>query len=586
MTKEQPKEARIKEARIKEARIKEARIKEARIKEARIKEARIKEARIHWNARQRLYAPVFGLLAATAGILAGGATLPMTGLGLLFAGLYLLAEQQGWLLRSSAGYAWRDYGVTAIFAGLVAAFVFLTGGANSPMPCALYLPVLLASLCYGVGLGLMTSLAMVSVAAFLGTGGHLPTAFPPHRAIAIGLSFPVVAVFGGALRAQMESRLFALNQEKQALSSKTQALSSEKNDLSVLLDMSQMMDSAYDLDMTLNLILLNVQEHTQCDVCAVYLKAADGQTLELRAASSAPQTTSVLLPALPVDDARADAWWVAEPVQDDGVNLRAFYAQNAEASPRASWLFQIDAAARSFACLPLANVEGLLGMLYVGYHRPEALAADGVHRLEQLATRAIFPLQRLLFQQDFRSLAYSDAMTGLDNFRQFEETLADELLRAERYQRSLSVILLDIDHFKSFNDTRGHQAGDALLGQMGVVLRNALRSVDHPARYGGEEFVIICPETEAYEAQLIAERIRRSVADTPFALPNQNSDGCGSSGSETARVTVSLGCATFPDDSGTARDLVKKADIALYAAKGAGRNAVYAYEDVMHVRAA
>ncbi len=522
---------------------------------------------INWTTRKRMYAPVFGLLAAVVGILGGGPPLPMTGLGLLFGGLYLLAENQGWLLRRPDGYAWRNYGVTAVFAGLVAAFVFLTGGAHSPMPCALYLPVLLASLCYGVGLGLMTSLAMISVAAFLGTGGHLPSELPALRVIAVGLSFPSVAIFGGALRAQMESRLSDLN--------------SEKNDLSELLDMSQMMDSAFDLDMTLNLILLNVQEHTQCDVCAVYLKAADGRTLELRAASSAPQTTAVLLPALAIEDARAEAWWVAEPVQEDGRNLRAFYAGNAEKAPRASWLFQIDATAESFTCLPLANVEGLLGMLYVGYHHPQALTAEGVHRLEQLATRAIFPLQRLLFQQDFRSLAYSDAMTGLDNFRQFEENLADELIRAERYQRPLSIIMLDIDHFKSFNDTRGHQAGDALLGQMGVVLRNALRSVDHPARYGGEEFVIICPETDTREARLIAERIRRSVADTPFALPQNTETSTGA-----AHVTVSLGCATFPHDSGTARDLVKKADIALYAAKGSGRNAVYAYEDVMHVRAA
>ena len=471
----------------------------------------------------------------------------MAGLGLLFAGLYLLAEHKGWLLESGTGHAGRDYAVTAVFAGLVAAFVFLTGGRNSPMPCALYLPVLLASLCYGMGLGLIASLAMVSVAAFLGAGGHLPAAFPSMRVIAIGLSFPVVAVFGGALRAQMESRLHTVN--------------SEKKDLVDLLDMSQMMDSAFDLDMTLNLILLNVQEHSECQVCAVYLKAADGKTLELRASSGLPQTAA-LLPALAIEDARSEGWWVAAPVQD-GLNLRAFYAADAGAGPPAqgSRLFQIDAAAQSFACLPLANIEGLLGMLYVGYRHPQALAPDGVHRLEQLATRAIFPLQRLLFQQDFRSLAYSDAMTGLDNFRQFEETLADELMRAERYQRSLSVILLDIDHFKSFNDTRGHQAGDALLGQIGVVLRNALRSVDRPARYGGEEFVIICPETGPEEARLIAERVRRSVAETPFALPNQTAD------TQTASVTISLGCATFPADAGTARDLVKKADIALYAGR-------------------
>ena len=516
--------------------------------------------------RKRVYAPAFGLLAATVGILGGGAPAPMAGLGLLFGGLYLLAEHQGWLLRGASIHVWRDYGVTAVFTVLVSAFVFLTGGASSPTPCALYLPVLLASLCYSLRLGLAVSAIMVSVAAFLATGGHLtPETQVPLRAVAIGLSFPVVAVFGGALRAQMEARVFTLD--------------SEKDDLSELLDMSQQMDSAYDLDMTLNLILLNVQEHTRCDSCAVYLKTADGQTLELRAASTPPRAAS-LLPALAVDEARAAAWSVAEPVQD-GVNLRAFYAAGPPLP--GTRLSLIDSEAQSFACLPLANVEGLLGMLYLGYRHPQPLTESGVHRLEQIATRAIFPLQRVLFQQDFRSLAYSDAMTGLDNFRQFEETLADELARAERYHRPLSVILLDIDHFKSFNDTRGHQAGDALLGQLGVVLRNALRSVDRPARYGGEEFVIICPETEAPEARLIAERIRRSVADTAFALPNQNAEG---QSNETARVTVSLGCATFPADSGTARDLVKKADIALYSAKGAGRNAVYAYEDVLHVRAA
>ncbi len=545
----------------------------------RAKEQQLHRTRqINWNKRKRLYAPAFGLLAAAVGILAGGPPGPMASLGALFAGLYLLAERQGWLLAApagQAGHAGRDYGVTAVFAALVTAFVFLTGGAHSPMPCALYLPILLASLCYGVGLGLAASLAMVSVAAFLGSGGHLPSGPLPLRAAAIGLSFPVVAVFGGALRTQMEGRL--------------RTLDGEKKDLSDLLDMSQQMDSAFDLDMTLNLILLNLQEHSACDVCAVYLKAADGRTLELRAASCPPHAAA-LLPALGVDEARGGSWWVAEPVQD-GLNLSAFYAADAAAERQRlrSRLLEIDPEAASFACLPLANVEGLLGMLYVGYRRPLALTEDDVHRLESLAARAIFPLQRLLFQQDFRSLAYSDPMTGLDNFRQFEETLADELLRAERYNRPLSVILLDIDHFKSFNDTRGHQAGDALLGQIGVVLRNALRSVDRPARYGGEEFVIICPETEAHEARLIAERIRRAVAETAFALPSLDADPKYSEErafSETGHVTVSLGCATFPNDSGTARDLVKKADIALYSAKDGGRNAVYAYEDVLHVRAA
>ncbi len=102
-------------------------------------------------------------------------------------------------------------------------------------------------------------------------------------------------------------------------------------------------------------------------------------------------------------------------------------------------MFEIDCDAHSFACLPLDGVEGLLGMLYVGYSQPNGLTPAGVLRLEHLATRAAFPLQRVLLQQEFHSLAYSDPMTGLDNFRQFEETLAHELARAERYDRPLSA---------------------------------------------------------------------------------------------------------------------------------------------------
>jgi len=511
----------------------------------------------------------FGLLAALVGVLAGGPVLPMTALGATFAALYLLAERRGWLLAAPNGRAGREYAVTGVFAALSALFVWLTGGLHSPMPCTLYLPVLLASLCYGMRLGMAASALMAGAAALLAMDGALPHAAPSLRAWAIGLSFPVVAVFGGALRAQMENRL--------------RALDGEKKDLSAQLDMSQMMESAFDLDMTLNLILLNVYEYSGCQVCAVYLVGADRKTLELRSASG-PRDRTPLLPALTVEEARAGGWAVSDAAHYNQ-DVRAFYAPDAR--PADSRLFGIDDTAGSFACLPLVSLDGLLGMLYVDYARPDGLTPEGLRRLEQLAVRAASPLQRVLLQQDFRALAYSDPMTGLDNFRQFEETLADELARAERYGRPLSVILLDIDYFKSFNDTLGHQAGDALLGQLGVVLRNSLRNVDRPARYGGEEFVVICPETGSEEARLIAERIRRSVADTPFVLPSNTEGAGGRRNAETAHVTISLGCVTFPGDARTPRDLVKKADIALYAAKEAGRNAVRVYdEDAARAKAA
>lgn len=502
------------------------------------------------------YAVAFGLLAAVTGILAGGTLPAMVALGALFAALYLGAESRGWLRAAPNGRTGREYAVTLGFAVLVVAFVWLTGGLRSPMPCALYLPILLAALCYGPRVGLTAAAGMVGVAMVLALDGHLPSAKPSLRALAIGLSFPVVAVFGAALRAQMERRLSALD--------------TEKEDLAVQLDMSQMMESAFDLDMTLNLILLNIQEHFPCAVCAVYLKGQDGKTLELRAASGSRRPVG-LLPSLSL----REAFRSGLPMPGEN-GVRAYQAKNTTAGiDPASVLLQIDKDAASFVCLPLASVEVVLGMLYISADEAPGLSPGDVTRLEHLAARAAFPLQRVQMQQDFRSMAYSDAMTGLDNFRQFEETLADELLRAERYNRPLSVILLDIDHFKSFNDTRGHQAGDALLGQLGVVLRNALRNVDRPARYGGEEFVIICPETGADEALLIGERIRVAVQNTPFILPGQDGGEA-----DTARVTISLGCATYPRDAHADRDLVKRADLALYAAKEAGRNTVRTYAEI------
>ena len=494
-----------------------------------------------------LSALAFGVLTGSAGIAAGGELLPILLLACAVGGSFFLAERRGWL-RPSEISPQRDGVITAAFSLLVVLLAAATGGPNSPLLCVLLLPILFATLCYSMRLGLWTSLGMATVCAvlLLAPWTHLRiTHLGP--ALVLMFSFPVMAIFADILRRQMDTRL--------------QILDTEKQDITALLDMSQMMESAIDLDMTLNLILLNVQQHCECRVCAVYLKSADGRTLELRAASSQRGKIS-LLPAFPIDEARREIRDLTEPPQ------------------AALILANIDPGAAAFACLPMASVEGLLGMLYVGCAEASGLTPEAVLKLEQIAVYSAFPLQRVLLQQDFRTLAYSDPMTGLDNFRQFEETLADEMARAERYDRPLSLILLDIDHFKSFNDTLGHPAGDALLGQLGIVLRNCLRNVDRPARYGGEEFVVICPETGEREAYLIAERIRRSVEETAFALLDKRS-GESSTSEETTRVTVSLGCATFPRDGRTARGLVKCADMALYASKAGGRNTTRAYEENM-----
>ena len=164
--------------------------------------------------------------------------MPLIGLAVLALGLYLLAERQGWLLGASEAHWRRNGAVASVFSLLTVAFVSLTGGAASPLACALYLPVLMATLCYGLRLGLLTSLGMAAACGLFALRLD-PVPHAPGHAVAIALSFPVVALFAGGLRAQMEQRLGALHAEKKGLSA--------------LLDMSQMMEAAFDLDMTLNL---------------------------------------------------------------------------------------------------------------------------------------------------------------------------------------------------------------------------------------------------------------------------------------------------------------------------------------------
>ena len=153
----------------------------------------------------------------------------------------------------------------------------------------------------------------------------------------------------------------------------------------------------------------------------------------------------------------------------------------------------------------------------------------------------------------FVDLAVRDGLTGLFNRRYFNELINIEINRVRRYPASLSLLMLDIDNFKIYNDTKGHPAGDELLKGAARVFRNSVRAVDIVCRYGGEEFVILLPQADKKVAQIIAERMRVQMG---LYLP----------------ATVSIGIATLPDDAVEAEQLIEKADNALYQAKKTGKN--------------
>ncbi len=172
--------------------------------------------------------------------------------------------------------------------------------------------------------------------------------------------------------------------------------------------------------------------------------------------------------------------------------------------------------------------------------------------------------ERDLSEDDLRYKATHDALTGLHNRFVLSQRLYEEIRRSARYNRTLSVFMLDIDHFKSINDTYGHLTGDTILRNFARLLETSIRSTDYAARYGGEEFVIILAETPLLEAEELAERLRKQIADFLITIE----DG------KKLNLTVSIGIATFPDHAKTAKKLLEVADSAMYVAKKAGRNQV------------
>src|SRR5438552_1764915 len=181
------------------------------------------------------------------------------------------------------------------------------------------------------------------------------------------------------------------------------------------------------------------------------------------------------------------------------------------------------------------------------------------------AVAPLFLIHRSLSVPQLQEEARVDAKTGLFNARHFAAALNEELTRAARFERPLSLVMADLDLLRDINNTYGHLAGDAVLQGIAEVFRSHLRHYDVPARFGGEEFAILLPETPPEQAFEIAERIRRTVAATTFDVETS---------SEPIRATVSIGVAAYPRDGVDTNELIHQADLAVYRAKLQGRNRV------------
>lgn len=219
----------------------------------------------------------------------------------------------------------------------------------------------------------------------------------------------------------------------------------------------------------------------------------------------------------------------------------------------------------AYLCIPLTAQGEILGLLHVENREAGAGFPDGTRQLAvTVAENIALGLSNLKLRETLRNQSIRDPLTGLFNRRYMEESIEREISRAERGHFSLGVIMLDIDHFKDFNDSHGHPAGDALLRELGAFLLAGVRGGDIACRYGGEEFMLILPEAPATAVLQRAEDIREKAK--ALVIKHQ--------GQVLGPVSLSLGVALFPDHGETAEKLIGKADKALYAAKTHGRDRV------------
>ena len=219
-------------------------------------------------------------------------------------------------------------------------------------------------------------------------------------------------------------------------------------------------------------------------------------------------------------------------------------------------------------CIPLLMQDRIWGLFYLRIESSEKISCYQKHLAHTVAKQISLAFYNLKLREQLRNDCIRDPLTGLFNRRYLDESLKQEIIRAKHNQQPLSIIKVDVDYFKRFNDTYGHDVGDLVLRELARFLQGEVRESDVVCRYGGEEMILIFRNTPLHIAKQKAENICSGVRK--LSLQNQ--------GKILPSITISLGVASFPSDGTTGKEIIQRADQALYRAKKTGRNRVVLYQ--------
>jgi len=242
---------------------------------------------------------------------------------------------------------------------------------------------------------------------------------------------------------------------------------------------------------------------------------------------------------------------------------RKFIVRDVESDYRCQYE-EISQERGSYACFPVITGSTVLGWIHVINYNKDHFTEELCSTIESYINTVAPAINSIRLLNTHRRMSILDPLTGLYNRRFLDEVLERQIAIAERYEQPLSIIMIDIDNFKAFNDSHGHAFGDNALKLVSKIIPMSVRESDTVARYGGEEFIVVLPNTELHYACLLAEKLRAAVEQCTITGKNGVSEG----------VTISLGVSSYPSMAGTMKELIESADNALYQSKMNGRNMV------------